>query len=151
MDIRYAILTATVVNDPSTTLTTTHAEIRNVRDTFAAAKSEVITRADALLEYLVSTDRAYSMHVESRAEHFEVVFEYGPASAEPALPFRMALKVSPCTVRQGLVEPLDSDDLVNALRRQRAHALSHPPARRSSFRRHESCAPAHVTNGRTGP
>lgn len=147
MDIRYAILTATGINDPSRTLAITHDEAPNVRDTFADAKSEVIARADALLEYLVSTDRAYAMHVESRTEHFEVMFEYGPASAEPSLPFRMVLKVSPCTLRQGLVEPLDSDD-VKALRRQRADARSHP-ARRSDLCHHERLAPAHATNGRT--
>lgn len=92
MDIHYAVLTATGINDPSQALAGAQ-EPPAVRDTFADAKAEVIARADAVLEYLVSTDRHYAMHVESRDEHYEVRFEYGPASAEPTLPFRLVLEV----------------------------------------------------------
>jgi hypothetical protein len=107
MDIHYAVLTATGINDPSRALASAQ-EALTVRDTFADAKAEVVARADAVLDYLVSTDRTYTMHVESRDQHFEVRFEYGPVSAQPTLPFRMVLKVGRCTLRHGRVEPIDS-------------------------------------------
>lgn len=132
MDIRYAILTSTGINDPSGTLKGAYADVPNVCDTFADAKAELIARANALHEYLVSTGRNYAMHVDSRAEHFEVTFEYGPASSEPALPFRMVLKVSPCTPRQGRLDPLNSEDIVKAVRRQLALPHRHTWYRRSA-------------------
>ncbi|SFD04637.1 hypothetical protein SAMN04487968_1275 [Nocardioides terrae] len=113
MSIHYAVMAATGVNDASKTLTNT-SDDPLVCDTFAAAKEEVIARADHVLGYLVATDRNYAMSVESRDRQFEVRFEYGPASPEPDLPFQMVLEVCPCVLTHGRVEPVDLDRLTSA-------------------------------------
>ena len=124
MEVHYAVMAATGINDPSGTLTSA-LDDPTVCDTFGEAKSEVISRADAVLEYLVATERHYAMHVESREEHFEVRFEYGPASPDPTLPFAMVLQVHRCTAAHGPVEPPSRASATAALAHGRSPACPH--------------------------
>jgi hypothetical protein len=106
MSIRYAVMAMTGVNDPSKMLK--RAEKHPVFwDAFADAKADVVARADALREYLVSSGRDFEMHVDSGDHHYMVWFAYGPASPEPTLPFKMVLHVSKCKVTRGQVQQLE--------------------------------------------
>lgn len=106
MSIRYAVLATTGLNDPFKKLKRTD-ERAVFWGAFADAKAEVITRAEAVRDYLVSSDRDYEMHSDSGDHHYEVRFEYGPASSEPALPFRMVLQVCKCKVMHGQIEEVE--------------------------------------------
>lgn len=106
MSIRYAVLATTGINDPSKVLKCAD-ESPVYWETFADAKAEVIARAEVVLDYLVSSERDYELHFESGDHHYEVWFEYGPASSGPSLPFKTALQVYKCTVLHGQVEEVE--------------------------------------------
>jgi hypothetical protein len=104
--IQYAVLIATGLNDLADGREPNE-ECATVWCNFIEAKADVIDRTNALLDYLVETDRAYNLQVRSDDRQFEVVFEYGPAASGTVLPFRMTLRVSPHPLTQGRSYPLD--------------------------------------------
>jgi hypothetical protein len=97
MNIRYAVMVLTGINDPSKMLR--RAEQPSVFwETFADAKAEAVARADDLRQYLESSDRNFEMQCDSGERRFEIRFAYGPSSREPDRPWKMVFDVCCCSV-----------------------------------------------------
>lgn len=97
MTVRYATVAMTGPNNPSRHLRSVDEDPASWDD-FADAKAAVITRADVLREFLESSGCSFQTRSVSGESHYEVSFEYGPGSLEPALPFKMVLLVQKRTV-----------------------------------------------------
>lgn len=106
MRTRYAVMAMSGINDPSTILK--HAGNHPVFwDAFADAKADVVALAEALHEYLASSNCEYQMHCESGDHHYAVRFEYGAAPRESTFPFKTVLHVCKCTVMHGQIQEIE--------------------------------------------
>jgi hypothetical protein len=93
MTVRYAAMATHGPNDPSKPLKCADQHLP-FWATFADAKAAVVARAEILRAHLASSGCQYRMHSESDDHHYEVSFEYGPASGSSVRPFKVTFRVS---------------------------------------------------------
>lgn len=97
MSIRYTTVAMSGLNDPSKRLSCAD-EHPLLWDAFADAKAAVAARVEIVHEHLDSSDCDYKMHSVSGDHHYEISFEFGPRSSDPALPFKLVFRARKCRV-----------------------------------------------------